>query len=31
MIINKNYADYFGWKNIPVDSELFDHKMKLTL
>jgi hypothetical protein len=31
MIINSNYAEYFGWDDLPINSELFDEKVKLTL
>jgi hypothetical protein len=31
VIISKNYANYFGWEDLPVDKELFDKDVALTL
>jgi hypothetical protein len=31
VIISKNYAEYFGWDDLPVDEELFDENVRLQL
>ena len=31
VIINRNYADYFGWTDLPSEVELFDKSNMLTL
>jgi len=31
VIISKNYANYFGWEDLPVGKELFDKNVRLTL
>ena len=31
VIINRNYADYFGWTDLPSEQELFDENIRLTL
>jgi hypothetical protein len=31
VIINRNYADYFGWTDVPSEQELFEETIRLTL